>query len=119
LEPQIVMNAPRVVLLDDELPAFAAADLRLRFGGAGEVALLLVGRERIPARRRPRSFPARCHDRVLAWQFKRSARSASRSISEPAWRATPTTTLCPVRDSVASSLLPPPAGRRADAAGRD
>src|SRR5207248_2605413 len=29
LEPQIVMNAPRVVLLDHELPTFAAADLRL------------------------------------------------------------------------------------------
>ncbi len=52
LEPQIVVQPPGVVLLDDELPAVALAAFRLGFRRATEIALLPVVLERIPARRR-------------------------------------------------------------------
>ncbi len=71
LEPQIVMHPARIVLLHDELAAVARAAFRLGLGrglgfglgGAAEIALLLVGRERIAARCRLRDFIASCHDR--------------------------------------------------------
>src|SRR5258707_15746518 len=47
LEPQVVVETARRMLLDDEPRALAASALRLRLGGAREIALLLILREGI------------------------------------------------------------------------
>jgi hypothetical protein len=49
-EPQIIMHTPRIVLLDNELPAFTLAAFGLGFGGPAKIALLRVFLERVPAR---------------------------------------------------------------------
>ena len=57
LEPKVVVNPAGIVLLHDELPAVPAGSawarrgLRFGLGGAAEIALLLVGAQRIAARR--------------------------------------------------------------------
>ena len=55
LEPQIVVDPARVVLLHDELPALALVGAALRLGlrRAAKVALLLVVLERVAAGSRP------------------------------------------------------------------
>src|SRR5262249_60370950 len=78
LEPQIVMNPARVVLLHDELPALPLAVRRLGLGGAAEVAVLPVIRERggFTARCRSSSFPPRCPDRPFRVPGRAAAGSA-------------------------------------------
>src|SRR5262249_37087877 len=74
-EPQIVMGAPRRVLLHDELEAGRLGSLfgdarRLRLGGAGKVALAGVVLERVLARPRRLSPVTRVHDRSFAAQVE-------------------------------------------------
>ncbi len=62
LEPQVVVNAARIVLLHHELPAAPLPSLRLRLGGAREIALLPVVLERVATRSRLRACLANRHN---------------------------------------------------------